>query len=257
MPAVWRYVDTGICSATYNMAVDEAMMATCNTLQQPILRIYGWHEAVSFGKFSKVHESIDSEQLATGNIEYVRRPTGGGILLHGHDLSYTVLVPKTLLQGRSVKESYEYLCRFLFHFYERLGLKAVFAKDAEVALREHATLCLSANEPHDIMIEGRKMGGNAQWHTRSCVLQHGTVPMIFDTSRYEGIFHADSGAEQAASLQRLGITHGYNTLSQLLHNSFCECFDAQLEPLDDDYMTTAQTLLRDKYMSDRWNLDAD
>jgi lipoate-protein ligase A len=75
-------------AAALNMAIDEALLRTA---REPLLRIYRWaRPAVSFGYFGKwadVHRAWPER-------EAVRRWTGGGIVPHGDDLTYSLIVPR-------------------------------------------------------------------------------------------------------------------------------------------------------------------
>src|SRR6478735_3248133 len=77
--------------AALNMAVDEALLISATA---PILRFYRWSRpSLSFGYFGRYAEVAN--QSARRDI--VRRWTGGGIVLHGNDLTYSILVPRTHL----------------------------------------------------------------------------------------------------------------------------------------------------------------
>ena len=41
-----------------------------------------------------------------------KRITGGGVLFHGHDISYSLLLSNDEFTGLSVKQSYEKICQF-------------------------------------------------------------------------------------------------------------------------------------------------
>src|SRR5436189_4258680 len=70
-------------SAAMNMAIDEALLEHAKI---PLIRFYRWYSpALSFGyfgRFSDVAEHADVRDL-------VRRWTGGGIVFHGDDLTYS------------------------------------------------------------------------------------------------------------------------------------------------------------------------
>src|SRR5687768_8020143 len=81
------YVDSEPRSAPVNMAVDEALLETA---ADPILRFYCWRgPALSFGYFGS-YADVANERSQR---EIVRRWTGGGIVPHGDDLTYSVIIP--------------------------------------------------------------------------------------------------------------------------------------------------------------------
>ncbi len=257
-PKQWRLIESGVGSAGWNMAVDEALLKDFKEGDLPILRLYGWKAALSLGRFSKAERSVDMQRLKQQKITCVRRMTGGGVLVHGGDLSYALILPRRLLKQQGVKESYRRLCAFLISLYEKLGQEAFFAGERRLE-GARSDVCLAENEPYDIMIGGRKMGGNAQRHTRNALFQHGSLPMQLDETRFAPLFLGDSGLERAATLQRLGQELDYEALSDLLKEAFCETFGAELLPetLCASEEQLAETLLAGKYSQERWNLYAE
>src|ERR1043166_9908910 len=72
------------------MAVDEALLEAMPRLGMPVLRFYGWTEpAASFGYFQKYAQV----ERATFLRPLVRRPTGGGIVPHDADWTYSLTFP--------------------------------------------------------------------------------------------------------------------------------------------------------------------
>ena len=252
----WRLIDSGVESAQWNMAVDEALLLAFSEYDLPILRLYRWKEpALSFGRFSKVQETMNWERVRKEKISCVRRMTGGGILVHGGDLSYALIVPRTFVEERGVKESYHDLCMFLIRLYQYLGLDAVFAQDLKLT-PEHTPVCLAGKEAYDMIIGGRKIGGNAQRHTHHAMLQHGTIPLTIDRHCFEPLFREDSGLEEAATLAETGID--MEALRGLLLEAFIETFNAVIteDSLHDDEYTLAQKLYESKYRKESWNVHA-
>ncbi|MEN8146702.1 MAG: lipoate--protein ligase family protein [Campylobacterota bacterium] len=254
----WRLIESGIGSAQWNMALDEALLEGFREDDLPILRLYGWEPALSLGRFSSILKSVDLERLEQQKLACVRRMTGGGVLVHGDDLSYTLILPRKQLKNRGVKESYRYLCRFLISLYEKLGQSAHFAHELQLE-GERSDICLADNEAYDIVIEGRKMGGNAQRHTRHALFQHGTIPISVDESRFAPLFFGESGLARAATLERLGSTVAYEELALLVKEAFSETFDVSVMPdtLCLSEKQRAEELLARKYSQQRWNLDAE
>jgi lipoate-protein ligase A len=253
----WRYIDTGIASAAWNMAVDEALLYGWREGDLPVLRLYEWMPSLSFGRFSSVAESVDPALLAQEKIGAVRRLTGGGILVHGGDVSYAMIMPRAFLDGRGVKESYRLLSAFLLRLYQTFGLSAAFAHD--LALEEkHSPICLAGQEDYDIIVAGRKMGGNAQRYTRRAFLQHGSIPLYLERGRFERLFSEPSGLENAASLERCGITLTPKALKEAVVKAICDTFGAETaaDVLRPEEETCARDLLRRKYEKEEWNIHA-
>src|SRR5262249_24724120 len=81
------YHDDTAQSVAMKMAVDEALPEYASA---PSIRFYPWHSpALSFGyfgRFSDVAAYAPTHDL-------VRRWTGGGIVFHGEDLTYSIVIP--------------------------------------------------------------------------------------------------------------------------------------------------------------------
>src|SRR6478672_10070485 len=102
------YHDAAAHSAAMNMAIDEALLEYAMV---PSIRFYRWHSpALSFGYFGKfAHvECYASER------DLVRRSTGGGIVFHGDDLTYSIVIPASdAVFGESSIAVYEKIHRAL------------------------------------------------------------------------------------------------------------------------------------------------
>jgi len=86
----WRFIDSGNCEASFNMAIDEAIAISVRKGDvPPTLRLYGWDvPSVSIGCFQKIRD-INVEYCGEKNIPIVRRPTGGRAILHYQDITYS------------------------------------------------------------------------------------------------------------------------------------------------------------------------
>ena len=255
----WRFIDSGTASAQWNMAVDEALLYSFREGDLPIFRLYRWEEpSLSLGRFSQIEEVLEREKLHTERIPYVRRMTGGGILVHGSDISYSLVVPRSFIQDTGVKEGYRHLCRFLIDLYRQLGLDAAFAHDLQLA-ETQSPVCLAGTEAYDIIVSGRKIGGNAQRHTRQALLQHGSIPLEIKREHFEALFHGDSGLDNAASLQGCGIDMTDTRLTAAVKKAFEESYGVALEEgaLQPVEALLAKKLYHEKYDTEKWNVYAE
>ena len=205
----WRFVDSPPLGAKENMAIDESLLLTCRG--EPVFRLYSWEkDSFTIGRFQKIEDVKEWQKYGKN---WAKRATGGGLLLHGFDISYSMVVPIELLGKKSVKESYEYLCQFLLNFYKSLGLKTNWAKDIYADSLSHSPFCQEGFEAYDIIIEGKKIGGNAQKRTKNLILQHGSIPLKPDNRTHAG-----------HSLEELGIKLPPKEAKNLLKESFCKTY---------------------------------
>ena len=199
----WRFIDTPKLCAKENMKFDKSLLEQ----GEPSFRLYTWKEnSFTLGRSQK------QENIEKFGDDWARRETGGGLLLHGCDVSYSITLPIELLENKSVKKSYEYLCSFLLHFYKQLGLHVEYAKDINMELSK-SFFCQKGFEPYDMICNGKKIGGNAQRRTRTTILQHGSIPLKKDTREYAGY-----------SLEEFGVDLSPQRAKDLLRQSFIALF---------------------------------
>jgi lipoate-protein ligase A len=179
------YHDPMFRSAAMNMAIDEALLERALA---PSIRFYRWNSpALSFGyfvRFAEVAHHIHQRDL-------VRRWTGGGIVFHGEDLTYSIVVPS---EARAFAESstsiYEGVHRALRHalaagmgVLEFASVAALCARRVEISptvadRRYRKSDCFANPVQSDLMFNGRKIAGAAQRRTRRGVLQQGSIQNI-------------------------------------------------------------------------------
>jgi lipoate-protein ligase A len=250
----WRFLDSGTKTAQCNMAIDEALLNNFKEGDMPIIRLYGWEYSLSFGRYSTVSKSLNMHKIQSENISCVRRISGGGILHHGGDLSYTLIIPRDRLKGTGVKESYHHLCAFLILLYKKMGLTANFSCDLQLE-EIRSDICLAGREAYDIVIQEKKMGGNAQRYTRHALFQHGSIPMRINDRFVESLFLVDAGIDKMATLEQFGISISYEELAQLVREAFCETFDVTLvaDSLSEGEEHHSKLLQAEKYSQTSWN----
>lgn len=151
--------------AALNMAIDEALLRRAGP--EPMLRVYRWaRPAVSFGYFEK-YAPVAAEWPQR---ELVRRWTGGGVVPHGEDVTYTLVVPETCALFRMpALESY----RAIHECVARLmNGSAVLA---ESAAARQSSACFANAVRYDLLSGGRKIAGAAQRRTRTGMVHQGSV----------------------------------------------------------------------------------
>jgi lipoate-protein ligase A len=162
-------------SAAMNMAVDEALLESATI---PTIRFYRWHSpALSFGYFGRFSDVA----IYAAERDLVRRWTGGGIVLHGDDLTYSIMIPAS---DPAFSESsiwiYKKIHRALADALNGVGERAVLAGSRRCADRTPqrgvATgNCFTNPVRADVMMDGRKIAGAAQRRTRRGLLQQGSI----------------------------------------------------------------------------------
>jgi len=174
----------GAHSAAMNMAIDEALLEYATI---PLIRFYRWQSpALSFGYFGRFTDVASYQR----EHDLVRRWTGGGIVFHGEDLTYSLVIPTSdMAFAESSISIYEKIHRALCDALSQTGQRAVVAgvvgpdpSSATVATRtgisDAGYTCFANPVRADVMIDGRKIAGAAQRRTRRGLLQQGSIQGI-------------------------------------------------------------------------------
>ena len=178
IPQNWLVLNSGACDAAFNMALDEALLEAMPRLQKPVLRFYGWTEpAATFGYFQKISEV----ERATHLRPLIRRPTGGGIVPHEADWTYSVVFPPGH-EWHSLKaeESYRRIHDWLRLAFAELKIETELAPCCRKAesgkpKAEIPSACFIGYEKSDLLWRGKKIAGAAQRRNKLGLLIQGSV----------------------------------------------------------------------------------
>ena len=176
--STWLLLNSGKCPAAFNMALDEALLEAVSHLGKPVLRFYCWTEpAATFGYFQKFSEV----ERATLLRSLVRRPTGGGIVPHDADWTYSFVVPPGhewhLLKA---EESYRRIHEWIRVAFAKLKIEtelALCCRKAESGKQktEIPSACFIGYEKSDLLWRDRKIAGAAQRRNKLGLLIQGSV----------------------------------------------------------------------------------
>ena len=152
-------------SAAANMTIDESLLRHAHS---PVLRVYGWEEAcVSIGYFQRA-------SVAAGGTSFVRRYTGGGLVEHGRDLTYTLVLPADhpLTQAGTLP-SYRAIHEGVASALRAAGVDCQLA--TAQPKKDHAS-CFLKPVPADVLDpKGNKLAGAAQRRTKQGCLHQGSI----------------------------------------------------------------------------------
>jgi lipoate-protein ligase A len=154
-------------SAPMNMAVDEALLGSAAS---PTLRFYRWRgPALSFGYFGSYAEVADQRSER----EIVRRWTGGGVVPHGADLTYSVIIPASHpFFARSSLAIYSGLHDAIREALNENGIAATLANAVSPKISEE---CFANAVRADVISQGQKIAGAAHRRSRAGLLHQGSI----------------------------------------------------------------------------------
>ncbi len=208
-----RCIDLAAFVGSQNMAIDQALSES--PLTAPTLRFYQWSEpTLSLGYFQRL---VDRQHhFASSELSLVRRSTGGGAIVHHHELTYSlVLSPENqrCLFERSTAtgacmESYAAVHHSVIETLREFGVAAeLFAGDSRNSVCEPLSepfLCFQRRSSWDVIVGGYKILGSAQRRVRGALLQHGSVLMRSSphAPQLPGILDLSSRSLDAEQLSR-------------------------------------------------------
>ena len=218
---VWRDPPA---AGSWNMAADEALARAAEQSGRVLMRLYGWQlGTISLGGFQAFAETERQPELTGWPI--VRRPSGGGAIVHGSDLTYCLALPATHPWGRRPEDLYAAVHGALVEELCHRGVAASMV-DAEVAatVADDSFFCFDRRAFGDVVITaamagavagGCKVLGSAQRRLAGVVLQHGSLllrrhPAMSGAGSHAGLADLATAAGGCSSevvggwLQRLG-----------------------------------------------------
>ncbi len=215
MLETWDFLCSPPGGAAFNMALDESLLRTAVKRGRPLLRVYSWEKpAVTFGYFQKF-----PTQLAE-NYEVVRRSTGGGVVYHVEDTTYTVIVPPGhSLHAMKTTDAYCALHKAVAAAFETRP----HLHEAELHSPQGQYECFQKPMRGDVVTSGRKLAGGAQRRTKSGMLHQGSIDAKVSVEQLK------QGFQEA-----LGI-------------------DFEDYELTESERTVAEKLSSEKYATDTWN----
>ncbi|HEY2421640.1 MAG TPA: biotin/lipoate A/B protein ligase family protein [Neobacillus sp.] len=271
---IWRFIDSGNCSPSFNMALDEALLDWHSEGEfPPVIRFYGWDPAtLSVGYFQTVEKEINLDVVKALKLGFVRRPTGGRGVLHEHELTYSVIVSENHpAMPKSVTDAYRVISEGILKGFHQLGLEAYFAvpktlEERDALKNPRSAVCFDAPSWYELVVEGRKVAGSAQTRQKGVILQHGSILLDLDEDklfslfkypnervkeRMKKAFSSKAVAINAISQRRITIEEA----KEAFYKGFAEGLNIELEPyvLTLDEMAYVQQIAKERYESDEWN----
>ena len=244
----WRLVRHIETSGAMQMATDESILNARIRDEVPnTLRFFTWKPpCVTVGFFQGLEQEVDTKRAESLGIDVVRRYTGGGAVFHDRELTYSIaLLEKDTKED--IIESYREICSGITEGLKSVGIDAKFVPI------------------NDIIVNGKKISGNAQTRKEGVVLQHGTILLDVDVEKMFSILRVPdekirdkmiaSVSERVTSLKReLGKEIAVKELEKAIVAGFEKVFGAEFEEsgLTEKETKEAEKLCREKYSTREW-----
>jgi len=241
----WRLIGYKENSAFLNMAIDEAVSEAVGADESPpTIRFYGWKpRAVSIGYFQSLVKEVDLEKCKEHCVDVVRRRTGGGAVFHDTEITYSI-IGKQELFPKDIIESYKEICGCIISGLESLGIIAEF------------------KPINDIIVNGKKISGNAQTRRGGVLLQHGTLLCDVDVNKMFSLLKVPDEKikdkmiatvkERVTSINMLKEVRQDDVLAAL-KKGFTLGKEFRVSDLTEKECGRAKELAETKYITNEWN----
>ena len=183
---IWSW--DGANSAEENMARDREMLGALREpfLQTSQIRFYSWNSpSITVGYSQRPKEWVHLIRAHELGIEVVQRPTGGGVVFHQRDFTWSIAATQEALGFTSIQECYQKI-----HQAVAVGLKRHFGLPLYLASCKDAgapSFCFAVPVGYDIMASNRKLVGGAIRWTKKGVLYQGTLPLTRNFSLFKDV----------------------------------------------------------------------
>jgi lipoate-protein ligase A len=256
------YQDFAPRSAAMNMAIDEALLETAKI---PSIRFYRWNSpALSFGYFGRFADVADY----AAERDLVRRWTGGGIVFHGDDLTYSIIIPaQDAVFAQSSMSTYGKIHR---------ALRNALIENGEAA--ELATVARVADAGTAVNDSENSSRTDRDYNSSSCSRAPVARPTMHWSACHDGpqgrgysrylcfanpvsadvMIDSRKIAGAAQRRTRAGLLHQGSIQHVELGNGLAERFARELSAncvgrkLDDDILNRAHEIAERKYGSNQW-----
>ncbi|MBF0547142.1 MAG: lipoate--protein ligase family protein [Candidatus Riflebacteria bacterium] len=250
-------------SAPENMAIDETLFRSIIKKQTDgVLRFYEWCPyALSFGLFQHPENILVEGQSKYCGIDTVRRSTGGKMVFHADEITFSAGLPLAVIKKRDpdAKNFLEFFKVLITPFVlglQKAGIPASFSVSQPKGNSERIH-CYSAPAAHSIMVDGKKLVGAAGIIKADVFFVHGSIPRKIVLPP-DNLFKKKPDAflkEKIACLDNFLPEEKQGCLESIISESFSDFFDATLElgELSKIESETAEIFSREKYSDLFWN----
>ncbi len=236
-----KYIETNWDIPYYNFALEDYLLNEAE--EDDYVFFYIHKPSIIVGKYQNTIEEVNKDFIDENNIIVARRLSGGGAVYHDHgNLNFSFVHKATKKDVNNFKKF----------------TKPVVDALQELGLNSH----LSGR--NDILIDDKKISGNAQYFTNDRLLHHGTL--LYDSEmsnlvkalkvkelkiKSKGIKSIKSRVANISDFLNKKIP--IEDFKEYLLKSFYESRDIEKYELDDKALSYIERKVKDKYSTWDWN----
>lgn len=196
-------------SGVANMAIDEALLERAIVEGLGHFRLYRWSSpTISLGYFQEYEPETIPEQMRS--LDVVRRLSGGGAILHHHEVTYSCSLPAGSRWQDDPSQLYNDIHRVIQDALARQSFSVEFRGTPKTFPTGEPFLCYARGDERDLVSGPHKIVGSAQRRRKGAILQHGSIlwkqsefapefPGVIDLKESTSVPNADSLCEEIVS----------------------------------------------------------
>lgn len=179
----WLVIESGSLPAHVIMAKDESLLNQLDPQGPSLLHFYDWiAPSLTYGHFIRPDDFLNLETLNHHGVESARRPTGGGIIFHFADFSFSILLsaahPNISLNPL---DNYAYINQKVIH-----AIKPLLPPTFQSSLLEESlpclnkqchSFCMAQPTQYDLIVKEKKIGGAAQRRKKQGLLHQMSISL--------------------------------------------------------------------------------
>lgn len=231
-----------------NVAMDETLVEDVAAgHRKPFMRLWEWNAPqVVIGSFQSYSNEIDQDGVDKYGITVSRRVTGGGTMFMepGNCVTYSLVVPQSLVDGLSFSQSYPFLDDWTMEALKKVGINAHY-----IPL-------------NDIASEEGKIGGAAQKRfSNGWMVHHVTMSYDIDAEKMLDVIRIgkekmrDKGHRSAVKRvdpMRSQTQMPREEILKVFHDVFKDKYGAAEGTITDDDLEVAQQRCEEKFNTWEW-----
>jgi len=243
----WDVIVADAYDMQTNLALDTNLLYdVASGKTHPTMWVWDWKESgVVLGSYQSVSNEIDADFAHAHGFTFGRRMSGGGAMVvePGKTITYSIIVPETVVQGLSFIQSFAFLDHWCVLALRSLGIPATY------------------RPINDIASPTAKIGGAAQCRRQKTLLHHTTLAYQIDEEFMFRLLRLKQPRKNAkgipSAVKRVTplcdfTLRGHDEIRSMLVHTFEQLFRSKLRLFTERELQRAATLVEEKFSTHEW-----
>jgi lipoyl(octanoyl) transferase len=237
------------------MARDVALQDHSRKTGECVFSLYSWSRpTLSLGRNQTAKGLYDTARIEREGIDIVRRPTGGRAILHDREITYSVTGPDAF--ASTLSEAYDRINAILLKALRSIGAPVGIAAPQSPAPKPDQSPCFAEPVKGELVADGRKLVGSAQYREGGAFLQHGSILIANDQGRLSeltlGIEKSRVESSPATLSELLSEPVTADKMAEAMFTAVRELHDPGAIPMREEEIRDEALRLRPKFTDSLW-----